>query len=137
MKTIIEILRADAEDGEIRRRDVASFVLFLIAPVAVVVGAVAGPGVVQQVMALAATLALIVGLRLIVKPAGGARVFYILGAATAVLTFAGAAATALNGGSLTLEPACTALLITAAALSAARLKSNHATRAATPTPAAG
>jgi hypothetical protein len=137
MKTIIEILRADAEDGEVRRRDVASFVLFLIAPVAVVVGAVAGPGVVQQVMALATTLALVVSLRLIVKPAGGARVFYILGAALSALTLAAGVATPLNGGSLTLEPACTALLITAAALFAARLKSNQPVETVNAVPSVG
>lgn len=136
-ETITEILRANTEDGKVRRRDVASFALLLLAPVAIVAGTIAGPGGVQQSIALAAALALAVSMRLVVKPAGAARAVYLIGAATAALTLAAGVATPLIGGILTLEPACTALLVTAAALFAARLNNHRPAEAAAAAPSAG
>jgi hypothetical protein len=135
-ETITEILWTNAEDGKVRRRDIASFALLLIAPVVIVGGAIAGPGGVQQSMALAAALALVVSLRLTVKPAGGARAVYLVGAATAALTFAAGVAAPFNGGILALEPACTGLLVSAAALFAARLNSHRPAVASAPAPSA-
>ncbi|WP_354214805.1 hypothetical protein [Arthrobacter sp. UYCo732] len=128
------ILRANSEDGNIRRRDVASFALLLIAPAAIVAGASEGPVAVQQAMALAAALALVASLRLTVKASGVARVVCILGVATAALTFAGGVSASLNGGILTFEPACTALLIAAVSLFIARLKTNPSTGVSEPLP---
>lgn len=135
-ETITQILQANAEDGKVRRRDVASLALLLLAPVAIVAGIIAGPGVIQQSMALGVALALVVSMRLVVKPAGGARVVYVIGAAAAALTLVGGA-TPLNGGVLALEPACAALLVTAAALFAARLNGHRPAAAAATEPSAG
>lgn len=134
---IIEILRANTEDGQIRRRDVASFVLLLVAPLFLVAGVVAGAGAVQQVMTLLGALTLAVSTRLVVKPTGVARAVYLVGVVLTALTAVAGFVPSLNNGSIALESACTALLITSAALFAARPKNGAQAGPAAPSPSAG
>lgn len=134
-EAIIEILQAGYEDGKVPRRDVASFVLLLAALLIAIAGLVAGTEVVMQITTLAAVLALVVSMRLVVKPTGGIRGVYLAGAALSALTMAAGFVPSLNDGRIAVEPACAALLITSGALFAARLKASPT--AETPAPSAG
>lgn len=134
-EAIIEILQAGSEDGKVQRRDVASIVLLLGALLIAVAGIAARTEAILQVTTLVAVLALVVSMRLVVKPTGGTRGVYLVGAALSALTMAAGFVPSLNDGSIALEPACAALLITSGALFAARLKASPT--AAVPAPSAG
>lgn len=136
-EAIIEILRASAQDGKIRRRDVVSFALILIAPALGIAGAVTGTGAAQQTLTLAAILAFTISMRLVVKPSGAARAAYIISVVAATLTLVGGASALLNGGGLSLEPAGAALLFAAGALFAEHLKGSPATGTGAPSHSAG
>jgi uncharacterized membrane protein len=96
---VAEVFKVIADgDGEPSASRKRSFAVLLFGIVLIVAAAIAGSGLVQQVLSLAATLALLASMYLTVEPKGISRVIFAAGASALTLVSSTGIASVLTGG---------------------------------------